>query len=108
MGIDLNSGKIKVKGPIGYEPRFKIIEAVRLKLIELEIEINASRLEKNFLNVDEYQQKNDDFEINLLNGVSEFLSYSSNKFSMSIFTSDRKNTDIFFLNYISILISTVY
>jgi len=95
MGIDLNSGKIKVKGPIGYEPRFRIIESVRLKLIELEIEINASTLEKNFLSVDEYQQKNDDFKINLLNGVSEFLSYSSNKFSMSIFTSDRKkNTDI--------------
>jgi len=95
MGIDLNNGKIKINGPIGYQPRFKIIEAVRLKLIESEIEINSSRLEEIFLRIDEYQQKNNDFNINLLDGVSEFLSFSCHRFVMSIFTSDRKkNTDI--------------
>ena len=95
MGIDLDTGKIKIKGPIGYEPRFKIIENVKSKLIESEIEIKSSKLEEIFIRIDEYQQNNNDFKINLLDGVSEFLSFSRHRFIMSIFTSDRKkNTDI--------------
>ena len=59
-------------------------------LTHFSIKVRESDLEKYFLVVDEFQQKKDDFKINLLDGVKSFFSHHAGKYTMTIFTSDRK------------------
>ena len=73
MGIDIKSGKIKKNGPIGYEPRQEVIKKLSNHFFKYSIKINNSNLSNLFKEVDEYQQKKDDYEIRLLDGVLEFL-----------------------------------
>lgn len=90
MGIDLLSGKIKNSGPIGYESRKSIIKKVQEALMYYSIKVCENDLEKYFLEIDELQQKNNDFKIILLDGVKSFFSHHAGKYTMTIFTSDRK------------------
>ena len=95
MGIDLDTGRIKKTGPIGYEPRKFIIEKVKKCLLSYSCISSTQNLAQYFLEIDEYQQKNNDFDINLLDGVKSFILQNSKKYKMTIFTSDRKkNTEI--------------
>ena len=95
MGIDLDTGRIKNTGPIGYEPRTFIIEKVKKCLLSYSCNSSTQNLDQYFLEIDEHQQKNNDFDINLLDGVKSFILRNSKRFKMTIFTSDRKkNTEI--------------
>ena len=90
MGIDLDTGRIKKTGPIGYEPRTFIVEKVKKCLLSYSCNSSKQNLAQYFLEIDEYQQKNNDFDINLLDGVKSFILQNSKKYKMTIFTSDRK------------------
>ena len=90
MGIDTILGKIKHNGPIGYKPRKSIIDVVRKTLESFSIEISIKQLEQHFLIIDKYQQEKKDFHIKILDGVLDFLNDNNNKFSFTIFTSDRE------------------
>ena len=90
MGIDLKTGKIKNKGPIGYKPRAFIIEKVKKCLSSYNCNSSTHNLARYFLEIDDHQQKNNDFDIILLDGVKFFISQNSKKYKMTIFTSDRK------------------
>ena len=90
MGIDLDTGRIKKTGPIGYEPRRLILEKVKKYLLSYNCNSTIKILTQYFLEIDEYQQKNNDFHINLLDGVKSFILQNSKKYKMTIFTSDRK------------------
>ena len=95
MGIDIKTGKIKSKGPIGYKPREFIIDKVKKCLSSYSCNSSSHNLVRYFLEIDDYQQKNNDFDINLLDGVKSFILQNSKKYKMTIFTSDRKkNTEI--------------
>tara|TARA_B110000046_G_scaffold135156_1_gene141436 strand:+ start:562 stop:1287 length:726 start_codon:yes stop_codon:yes gene_type:complete len=89
MGINLSSGKIKKKGPIGYEPRVAIIDKVISQLLTYSIKVTALEIDVFFKEIDLYQQKNNDYDVKLLEGVLEFLEEKKNKYIMTIFTSDR-------------------
>jgi len=110
MGINTTTEKIKRSGPIGYKPREKVIDSLRKKLEEFLIKTDYPDIVEDFKNIDEYQQRKGDFKILLIEGVREFLEKNKNKFSMSVFTSDRKknaelslkNCDI--LNYFDIVL----
>lgn len=95
MGIDLSKGKIKKSGPIGFEPREKIIETVKNTLLQFSISLNEREINNCFSQIDNYQQEKGDYKIKLLDGVIEFLEEKANKYVMTIFTSDRKiNTEL--------------
>lgn len=102
MGIDISSGKIKKTGPVGYQPRSVIINKIFIALEELEIKINSTEIEDLFLEIDEYQQKNNDFNIKLIDGVQEFLEINSGRFNFTVFTSDRTTNAIITLKKIKI------
>tara|TARA_Y100000590_G_scaffold470185_1_gene662613 strand:+ start:7432 stop:8157 length:726 start_codon:yes stop_codon:yes gene_type:complete len=90
MGINNRSGKIKKNGPVGYEPRDSVIDKVSNQLHSYSITPNMTELSDLFKDVDEHQQKNNDYDIKLLDGVFEFLNEVKNKYVMTIFTSDRE------------------
>jgi len=102
MGIDLKTGKIKNKGPIGYKPRSFIIEKIEKFLSSYSFNSSAQNLAQYFLEIDHHQQKNNDFDINLLDGVKDFISQNSKKYKMTIFTSDRKKNAEIALNKLGI------
>jgi len=102
MGIDLSIGKIKNSGPVGFEPRQVIINTVREALIKISINSNYSAINNLFLQVDEYQQKNKDYKIKLLDGVIDFLEKAKLIYKMTIFTSDRKKNAELTLNALGI------
>ena len=95
MGIDIKSGKIKNKGPVGHKPRGAIIKSLYKCLISNGYTTNPDDLNRLFLKVDEHQQKNKDYKINLLDGIKSFFEKNSDRFVMTVFTSDRrKNAEI--------------
>lgn len=89
MGISLSSGKIKNEGPVGYEPREIIVKKVLNQLLTFSVKATTFDIENIFKSIDEYQQKNNDYKIILLDGVIEFLEKNKKKYCMTIFTSDR-------------------
>ena len=66
MGINNRSGKIKKNGPVGYEPRDSVIDKVSNQLHSYSITPNMTELSDLFKDVDEHQQKNNDYDIKLL------------------------------------------
>mgnify|MGYP006098296087 CR=1 FL=1 len=90
MGIDLITGRIKRKGPIGYHPRQQILKKLFMFLNDRSYKISMSELENYFIIIDNNQQESGDFKLTLLDGVKEFLIKNKNNFKMSVFTSDRK------------------
>ncbi len=102
MGIDLSIGKIKNSGPVGFEPRQVIINTILDALVKISITSNYSAINELFLQVDEYQQKNKDYKINLLDGVMDFLEKAKPRYKMTIFTSDRKKNTELTLNTLGI------
>ena len=91
MGVDLSSKKLKLKGPIGFESREKIIRVINDTLKNFGVSSNMAKISEVLLSIDEYQQSKNDYKIVLLDGISDFLNemYMRN-YSMTIFTSDRK------------------
>ena len=77
-------------GPIGYKPRTFIIEKVKKCLLSYNCFTKSKDIEQYFIEIDDYQQKNNDFKIKLLDGVKSFFSHHAEKYIMTIFTSDRK------------------
>jgi len=102
MGVNLKTGKIKNFGPVGYKPRKVIINSVLDSLKMFSIKKNYFYVEKLFLDIDFYQQKSGDYKINLLDGVNNFFKKNSQKFKMSIFTSDRKKNAFYTLKKLKI------
>ena len=102
MGIDLIKGKIRNKGPIGYKARDSIIKVVADILNSFHINIKLSDLNNIFLEIDEYQRKNNDYKIIILDTVKDFFRDYHNKYSFSIFTSDRKLNAILAIKKINI------
>ena len=62
MGIDTSLCKIKHNGPVGYKPREFIINAVKKTLSTFSISTSTELLEEQFLIIDQYQQKKNDFK----------------------------------------------
>ncbi len=102
MGIDLSTGKIKNSGPVGVEPRQAIINIILDALDKISTTSNFSIINDLFLQVDDYQQKNKDYKINLLDGVIDFLEKAKPRYEMTIFTSDRKKNTELTLNTLGI------
>ena len=85
MGIDGGAG------PIGYLPRPAVVEAVVDYLSRAEVAAQGALVNDIFVEVDSDQQTTNDYCIQLLPGVVEFLDYHARRGTvMSIFSSDRR------------------
>lgn len=95
MGIDAATTRIKLGGPVGYSARPIVIDAVRRQLEQIGIPTAADKLAVMFQEVDEEQQRANDYRIEALPGVREaFRSLSSAGIIISIYSSDRvRNTE---------------
>ncbi len=102
MGINLNTGKIKNNGPIGYHPRSVILKKVEEVLYSLSSKIKPNKIGEYFLVIDKEQQSKGDFKIDILDGVKDFLLSNVNKYTMTVFTSDRKKNTEYILSQLGI------
>lgn len=83
MGIIPGARRIKLGGPVGYEPRPVIIDAVVSHLGAS----SAEEIGALFKELDGEQQVRDDYQVSVLPGVREFLSRID--VPLTIYTSDR-------------------
>lgn len=90
MGINPNTRKIKKDGPVGYYPRNIVIKHITEFLKENNKKITNIEVSKIFSDLDVVQQKNNDYNVQILSGVKRCLQYLRRKgLFISIYTSDR-------------------
>ena len=90
LGADLKKGKLKKMGPSGYHPRPVIVEQVITTASKIGLNFKYNQINKIFSEIDNYQQEKNDYKIELIDGIKEFLEFSYDTFTLTIFTSDRK------------------
>lgn len=91
IGIDPQTNRIKIGGPVGYHPRATILKAVLDCLTKNNLKLEISDLEAVFKQVDQYQQETSDYKIELLVGAKDFIIQAKNLgLILSVYSSDRK------------------
>lgn len=95
MGIDVRARSIKRGGPVGFLPRQAVVSAVVHHLTQFGTAATATGIGEIFEDVDRHQQAANDYKIELLPGVVEFLEYHSRRgTAMSVFSSDRRENTL--------------
>ena len=90
MGIDIKSKKIKKEGPVGYNTRNIVIESTVNFLRKINKQISTSEVSSIFIAVDDLQQKYQDYNVEIINGVKScFKSLKNKGLFLSVYTSDR-------------------
>lgn len=77
MGFDLEKAKLKPEGPIGIKPRKYIVDLVFESIRQTKLNLSREDIEKMFLLVDEFSQKNIKSYIKVLPGVEGTLAHLS-------------------------------
>ena len=91
MGVDPATQRIVPGGPIGYQPRPVIIHAVVHYLAASGVTTLAVEIDEVFRQVDAYQQRTNDYNIQVLPGVEAcFEMLTRRGIAISMYTSDRK------------------
>ena len=92
MGVDLESRKIRINGPVGYYPRNIVIDHTIRFLNEVNKPTSISKIFQIFTDIDTMQQKRFDYKIKLLDGVKRcFESLRGKGLILSVYTSDRRS-----------------
>lgn len=90
MGIRAGTGRIKLGGPVGYEPRPAVVAAVVGFLSGLGQAAAPEEVSEVFKEIDAGQQSRGDYRIDLLPGVRELLDGLAGRgLTLSIYSSDR-------------------
>jgi phosphoglycolate phosphatase len=92
MGINLETGKIKPKGPVGINPREVVIDAAYQTVKKYCCTITLDQVSSVFNEIDEYSKKHLDQLVVPLPGVKELLTeLRLKKIKMAIATTDLTN-----------------
>lgn len=95
MGIDAGARTIKPMGPVGYLPRPAVVAAVVEYLNRIGVQGTDAGVNEIFADVDRRQQASNDYCVQVLPGVVEFLEYHSRRgTAMSVFSSDRRENTL--------------
>lgn len=88
MGVHAADARIKPGGPVGYEPRSVVVAAVVDYLGGLGVRTTAEDVAAVFKEVDSAQQAKNDYRVDVLAGVREFLARPGVP-TLSVYSSDR-------------------
>jgi phosphoglycolate phosphatase len=91
MGVTPETGRVKPGGPVGYGPRNDVVAAVEGYLSNAGVTFGVLDVTMLFAEVDELQQARNDFAVELLPGVREYLEWLAvERIPATVFSSDRK------------------
>lgn len=90
MGVETKHGRLKPSGPTGYQPRAVVLQCTLTFLASIGVSTDLKELDAIFAEVDTYQQRTEDYRIQVLPGVEEALSHlKEDGRILSIYSSDR-------------------